>query len=91
LTSQYDRITSRSWKVLKKIPTPNRHGAGPTMSPDPLNTNIKLFFPEGSPNNQLALSRVSFSAGTVEAVSSGLPYAKHARIPVFKVEAPNAS
>src|SRR5690242_4320588 len=58
------------------------------MSLDTLNSNIKLYFPEAGQTDQLALSRVSFSAGTVEAASSGLPYAKHARIPVSKWRRP---
>jgi hypothetical protein len=59
------------------------------LGPDPLNSSVKLYFPEGNLNNQLALSRISFSAGTVAAASSGLPYTEHARIPASRWRSPS--
>ena len=52
------------------------------MSFDTLHPDVKAYFPEDTPDHLFALSRISLSAGTVDASSVGLPYVTHARIPI---------
>jgi hypothetical protein len=58
------------------------------MNQSSLNSAVKLYFPPGNEDGPSLLSRVSLSAGTVEAVSLGLPYAKHSRISASKWRPP---